>query len=86
LLTCHSWSHAWLNEGFATYFDALFKEHHRGVDEFRYQMLMNARSYMMEDAGRYRRPIVTNVYAEPIDIFDRHLYEKGSLVLHMLRY
>ena len=86
LLTCHSWSHAWLNEGFATYFDALFKEHHRGVDEFRYQMLGNARGYMMEDAGRYRRPIVTNVYAEPIDIFDRHLYEKGSLVLHMLRF
>ncbi|HWE28446.1 MAG TPA: HEAT repeat domain-containing protein, partial [Polyangia bacterium] len=34
---------------------------------------------------RYRRPIVTNVYHEPIDIFDRHLYEKGSCVLHMLR-
>ncbi len=26
------------------------------------------------------------VYHEPIDIFDRHLYEKGSLVLHMLRH
>ena len=36
--------------------------------------------------GRYRRPIVANVYKEPIDLFDHHLYEKGSLVLHMLRY
>jgi aminopeptidase N len=26
------------------------------------------------------------VYKEPIDLFDHHLYEKGSLVLHMLRY
>ena len=24
-------------------------------------------------------------YEEPIDLFDRHLYEKGGLVLHMLR-
>src|SRR6185369_5681747 len=42
--------------------------------------------YFREDAEHYRRPIVTNVYKEPIDLFDQHLYEKGSLVLHMLRY
>jgi aminopeptidase N len=86
LLTCKHWSHAWLNEGFATYFDALFHEHHKGPDEFRYYMHQNARGYFREDGEHYRRPIVTNVYKEPIDLFDHHLYEKGSLVLHMLRY
>jgi aminopeptidase N len=86
LLTCKHWSHAWLNEGFATYFDALFHEHHKGQDEFRYLMYENAQEYFREDAERYRRPLVTNVYQEPIDLFDRHLYEKGALVLHMLRY
>jgi aminopeptidase N len=86
LLTCKHWSHAWLNEGFATYFDALFHEHHKGQDEFRYRMYENARAYFEEDAEHYRRPLVTNVYQEPIDLFDRHLYEKGALVLHMLRY
>src|SRR5215470_10801745 len=86
LLTCKHWSHAWLNEGFATYFDALFHEHHQGTDEFRYRMHQNARSYFREDGEEYRRPIITNVYKEPIDLFDHHLYEKGSLVLHMLRY
>jgi aminopeptidase N len=86
LLTCKHWSHAWLNEGFATYFDALFHEHHKGLDEFRYLMYQNARAYFREDAEEYRRPIITNVYQEPIDLFDHHLYEKGSLVLHMLRY
>ena len=40
---------------------------------------------MGEDGNRYRRPIVDKVYHEPIDLFDRHLYEKGSLVLHMVR-
>lgn len=86
LLTCKHWTHAWLNEGFATYFDALFHEHHQGTDAFRYYMHQNARAYFSEDGGKYRRPIVTNVYQEPIDLFDHHLYEKGSLVLHMLRY
>jgi aminopeptidase N len=86
LLTCKHWSHAWLNEGFATYFDALFHEHHKGIDEFRYYMHQNAKGYFREDGEHYRRPIVTNVYKEPIDLFDHHLYEKGSLVLHMLRY
>jgi aminopeptidase N len=86
LLTCKHWSHAWLNEGFATYFDALFHEHHKGTDEFRYYMHQNAKVYFREDAEHYRRPIVANLYKEPSDLFDHHLYEKGALVLHMLRY
>lgn len=85
LLTCKDWSHAWLNEGFATYMEACWTQHDLGEDEFRYEMLENARAYLSEDGGAYRRPIVTHVYAEPIDLFDRHLYQKGSWVLHMLR-
>jgi len=86
LLTCKEWSHAWLNEGFATYFEALFTEHHRGRDEFRWEMQEFAREYFQEDRDKYRRPIVERRYAKPIEIFDRHLYEKGALVLHMLRH
>jgi aminopeptidase N len=85
LLTCRDWSHGWLNEGFATYFEALFTENAKGIDEFRYELYSNTQIYMGEDGSRYRRPIVNNVYHEPIDLFDRHLYEKGSLVLHMIR-
>ena len=85
LLTCRDWSHGWLNEGFATYFDLLFKEHDLGVDEFRYGVYQDANTYIREDSNRYRRPIVSNVYNQPVDLFDRHLYEKGGLVLHMLR-
>ena len=85
LLTCRDWSHGWLNEGFATYFDLLFKEHDLGADEFRYGVYQNANIYIREDSEDYRRPIVSNVYNQPVDLFDRHLYEKGALVLHMLR-
>ena len=84
LLTCREWSHGWLNESFATYFDGLFVEHHRGWDAFRYDVMKKGELYLQEDSD-YRRPIVQNVYAEPIDVFDRHLYERGSVVLDMLR-
>jgi aminopeptidase N len=86
LLTCRDWAHGWLNEGFATYFDELFAEHDRGVDVFRYEMRINQEIYLGDDSRRYRRPIVDNVYNEPIDLFDRQFYEKGGWVLHMLRF
>ncbi len=85
LLTCREWPHAWLNEGFATWSQALWKEHAESPDEEaleRYGWLQN---YLGEDAREYRRAIVDRRYVEPIDLFDRHLYEKGGLVLHMLR-
>jgi aminopeptidase N len=86
LLTCRDWAHGWLNEGFATYFDSLFTEHHEGVDRFRYVMRGDAEIYLRDDRARYRRPIVSNTYNEPIDLFDRQFYEKGAWVLHMLRF
>jgi len=85
LLTCRDWAHAWLNEGFATYFEALWCEENLGPDEFAWNVRQDREGYLDEDANHYRRPIVCNRYRTPIDLFDRHLYEKGSLVLHMLR-
>ncbi len=85
LLTCRDWAHAWLNEGFATYFEALWCEENLGADEFAWNVRQDREGYLDEDAHRYRRPIVCNRYRTPIELFDRHLYEKGSLVLHMLR-
>jgi aminopeptidase N len=85
LLTCRDWSQGWLNEGFATYFDALYKEHDLGRDEYLLQVLSLRDNYLAEDGGHYRRSIVTKRYRDPVEIFDRHLYEKGALVLHMLR-
>jgi len=85
LLTCRDWSHAWLNEGFATFFEAIWREADLGEDEYLYHIFECVEMYQHEDADRYRRPIVCNTYRSPIEIFDRHLYEKGAAVLHMLR-
>ncbi|APR83269.1 Aminopeptidase [Minicystis rosea] len=85
LVTCRDWSHAWLNEGFATFMEHVDRESHKGRDEYDYSLKGDMESYVSEARGRYKRPIVCQDYDAPIDIFDRHLYEKGGLVLHMLR-
>ncbi len=85
LLTCRDWAHAWLNEGFATYFECVWREADLGYDEYLYDVFGCVSRYLDEDAQRYRRPIVCNRFRDPIELFDRHLYEKGGAVLHMLR-
>ena len=85
LVTCRDWSHAWLNEGFATYFEHLEKENRLGRAEYLHGVETDLNSYLNEASSRYQRPIVCRYYAEPLDLFDRHLYEKGGLLLHMLR-
>jgi aminopeptidase N len=85
LVTCRDWSHGWLNEGFATFMEHIDREGHLGRDEYDYSVRGDMETYVSEARGRYKRPIVCQDYEAPIDIFDRHLYEKGSCVLHMLR-
>ncbi|WP_437674656.1 M1 family aminopeptidase [Sorangium sp. So ce131] len=85
LVTCRDWSHGWLNEGFATFMEHVYREHHRGADEYDHGLKVDLDAYLGEARGRYRRPIVCQDYDAPLDVFDRHLYEKGGLVLHLLR-
>jgi len=85
LVTCKTWAHNWLNEGFATYFASLWFEHDEGRDEFDKRVLDEETAYFEEDDEEYRRPVVTDRYTEPGDLFDRHAYKKGARVLHMLR-
>ncbi|MES1024452.1 M1 family metallopeptidase [Gloeocapsa sp. BRSZ] len=85
LVVIKHWSHAWIKEGMASYSEVMWTEHEYGAEEAAYYRLLEARSYLAEDSSRYRRPIVTHVYREAIELYDRHLYEKGSCVYHMIR-
>jgi aminopeptidase N len=85
LVTCRDWSQAWLNEGFATFMEHVDRESHLGRDEYDFSVKGDSEAYFGEARGRYKRSIVCQDYEAPIDIFDRHLYEKGACVLHMLR-
>ncbi len=89
LVTCRDFSEAWLNEGWATYMELVWKdegtEPGAGRDEYDYAIKGELDVYLDEDRGRYRRPIVCRDYDQPIELFDRHLYQKGALVLHAIR-
>ncbi|PSB25871.1 M1 family metallopeptidase [Stenomitos frigidus] len=85
LVVIKHWSHAWLKEGMASYSEIMWTDHEYGAEDAAYYRLGEARSYLDEDSSRYRRPIVTHVYREAIELYDRHLYEKGACVYHMIR-
>lgn len=85
LLVINHWSHAWVKEGMATYSEVMWTEREYGAEEAAYYRLEAARSYFSEDRSRYRRPMVTHIYREAIELYDRHIYEKGACVYHMIR-
>jgi aminopeptidase N len=82
MITCHSWSELWLNEGFAQYATGLYLERQYGIDSYR--------SYMngQFDHARFAYGIIgfpdtANVQS----LFSSALvYSKGASVLHMLRH
>ncbi|MEB3279879.1 MAG: M1 family metallopeptidase [Lyngbya sp.] len=85
LVVIEHWSHAWIKEGMATYSEVLWTEKEYGKEEAAYYRLTQKRNYLSEDRSRYRRPIVTHIYREAIELYDRHLYEKAACVYHMIR-
>lgn len=85
-LTCRSWSDIWLNESFATYFQAMWDEYKFGHDDFLYSdVKSNQEQYYAAWARGQRRPIVTKNYTNPDAVFDTYAYPRGGAVLHMLR-
>ncbi len=85
LVTCQDWSQGWLNESWATFMEVVWWEHAKGAADAAWYRFNLARDYFDEDGGRYRRPIVSYAFREPVDVFDRHLYQKGACVLTTLR-
>ncbi len=83
MVTCFGWKNVWLNEGFGTYCDALYREHREGHAAFITTMLQRRNSYFGgEDAYPH------SIYDPPENLIFSltHSYHKASWVLHMIRY
>ena len=77
-ITCHNWHHAWLNEGAATYCEALWEEYRWG--EIYYHQYMNDIQFF--GGGSIFVEDTTDAYG----IFSLIIYDKGGWVHHMLRH
>jgi len=82
LVTNENWHHIWMNEGFASYSEALWVEAAYGKQA--YHQFMNA---TLNSMGSFaEQAIYRDDVSNPYKIFDWTVYRKGMWVLHMLRH
>ncbi|NOY59998.1 MAG: M1 family metallopeptidase, partial [Calditrichaeota bacterium] len=77
-VTMGDWPHTWLNEGFATYCEALWEEHVHGEQAYHEYMATILRS-----AKNFKEPVYR--YNNK-DVYNLIVYDKGAAVMHMLRH
>lgn len=82
--TERQWSHLWLSEGFATYFEQLWHEHRLGRDSLRAGML-RMRSRILAAREVAERPVIDTGQTDLMKLLNANSYQKGGFVLHMLR-
>ena len=82
-VTCKDWSHIWLNEGFATYYEALYDGHKHGPETFLYRMHSTRQGLAAQRNDV--TPMVRRDFKQPTDQFNYLAYPKGAFILHMLR-
>ncbi len=83
-VTCKDWADIWLNEGFATFGETVWKENHFPKDQADYERWNDARSWFA-NTGLFKRPIVRFDFDDSSE-FDQNVYNKGGWVLYMLRH
>lgn len=84
LVTCESWANLPLNESFATYGEYLWIDYKYGRAEADRHLAYDLNAYLSE-AENKQVDLIRYDYESPNDMFDRHSYQKGGLVLHYLR-
>jgi len=79
------WHHAWLSEGFATYFENFWFLYSERENEFRKKMIED-RLEVIEYSKIRLAPIVDTSVVDYVNLLNSNTYEKAAWVLHMLRH
>jgi aminopeptidase N len=81
MITCRDWTQIWLNEGFASYSEALWFEHVQGPSK------LTAYMDSKDHPSRWNGPVLRDPDDDdPWYYFDNVVYDKAAWVLHMLRH
>jgi aminopeptidase N len=84
-VTCRDFTHFWLNEGFATFMAAAYREHRFGRQVYLDDINAARTRYdKVREAGK-DRPLVFPNWDRPTADDRTLVYQKGALVLHELR-
>lgn len=83
-VTESKWSHLWLSEGFATYFEELWTQYEFGDSAFKVEM-SHTRYEILRSGVTRERPIIDTLQTDLMALLDVNSYLKGAWVLHMLR-
>ena len=88
MVTCSSWANIWLNEGFATWSEALWEERNGSYTAYKTMINSDASSYMSGNPGwALSVPSWDVTTPDANTLFNYAVtYCKGSCVLHLLRY
>lgn len=84
-VTCESWSNLTLNEGFANYSEYLWTEHKYGIQAANHLRSNELRGYLNSAQNQGTHDLIDYGFEDKEQMFDAHSYNKGGLVLHMLR-
>jgi aminopeptidase N len=88
MITCGTWADIWLNEGFATYSEALWFEYTGGYTSYKNDIVGDANGYFSGNPGwPIYNPSWAVVTPPNGTLFNTAItYYKGACVLHMMRY
>ncbi|HSD63834.1 MAG TPA: M1 family aminopeptidase [Ignavibacteriaceae bacterium] len=88
MITCATWADIWLNEGFATYLEAIWDEHKYGYSSYKNDIDGDASYYLSANPGWpiYNPDWINNTPPSGTLFNTAITYDKGACVLHMLRY